>query len=375
MKIYLDYASTTPLLPEVKQAMINVMDEIPGNPSSIHSIGRKAKTTVEEARKIIAEILNASIGDVFFTAGASESNNLILRSAIQDLGIKRIVSATTEHHCITVTLEALQKDYPDLEVVQLPVDPQGKISYEQLEQSLQNEAPSLISLMHANNEIGTMSDMDKIARIAEDHGALYHSDIAQSFGKYPFDVQKTKVHFLSASAHKLYGPKGTGFAYINNETQLKPLIYGGSQERNMRAGTENVMGIHGFATAASLAYAELDSRKETTQELRQYFEDRIIAEIPGTVLNGTREDLHLYNVASISFPPHEKSDLLAFNLDIAGICISSGSACSSGVENDSHVLQAIGHDPLRKTIRFSLSHLNNKEQLNHTIEKLKEICS
>lgn len=376
MHIYLDYASTTPIIPEVREVMIDVMTHIHGNPSSIHSFGRKAKTMIEESRKTIATTINCSLSELFFTAGATESNNMILRSAIADLGVQRIISSKIEHHCILHTLNNIAKRQPEIEIVYLNVNEKGQISLEELDRTLQEkECKTLVSIMHANNELGTMVDLDSIGEICFNHQALFHSDIAQSYGKYTIDVQKTKVHFLSASAHKLYGPKGTGFIYIDGDYPIQPMLFGGSQERNMRAGTENVVGICGFAKAAELAHQNHESRQQTTQELRAYFEQEVLEKIPGSQLNGTRDGLHLYNVSSISFPPHEHGDLLVFNLDIAGIAISSGSACSSGVENDSHVLEAIGHDPKRKTIRFSLSHLSNKEELEYTIGKLVEICN
>lgn len=375
MQVYLDYASTTPLIPEVRDAMIEVMNEVHGNPSSIHSFGRKAKTLVEEARKQIAESLNCSLSELFFTAGATESNNMILRSAVTDLNVTRIISSKIEHHCILHTLEDIQKSNPQLEIIYLKVNQAGQISAEALKELLStSDKKTLVSIMHANNEIGTMIDMDAIAELCSLHGALFHSDIAQSFGKYHFDVQKTAVHFLSASAHKLYGPKGTGFVYIQSDNQITPLLFGGSQERNMRAGTENVAGICGFAKATTVAYNQLEERHNKTESLRNYFESEVLKRIPGAVINGTRTEGYLYNVASISFPQHEHGELMVFNLDISGIAISSGSACSSGVEKDSHVLQAIGHDPKRKTIRFSFSHLNTKEEIDYTLEKLESIC-
>ncbi len=372
-KVYLDYAATTPLLPEVINQMCEVLKEDFGNPSSIHHYGRKSKMIIEQSRKVIANYLQASIGEVFFTSGATESCHTIFYSCIQDLGIQRIISSVAEHHCVTHTLGELKNKFPEIEITLLPTDSYGRIENQRLiDQLNSNSKKSLVCLMHGNNELGTMHDLETIGAICKNHGALFMVDCAQTFGKYPINVNQLNISFLTASAHKLYGPKGTGLMYINNDNIIKPLFLGGSQERNMRSGTENVHGIAGFAKATEIAINEMELRTKTTLKIKNYAKERLL-EISNVLFNGC-PDHSMYHVLSTSFPASEKSDLIMFNLDIAGICASSGSACSSGVEHDSHVLKAIGHDPKRKTIRFSFSHFTTTEEIDFLVSALKSNC-
>jgi cysteine desulfurase len=370
MTVYFDNASTTPLLEEVKEEMIRVVKNYFGNPSSIHRFGREAKTLVEEARKMIARGLNSSTGEIFFTCGATEGNNMALLASIRDLGVQQIISSPTEHHCITHTLDYIVENNL-AEVRFLKVDKFGHIDYDELNTFLSESGKkSLVSLMHANNEIGTLHDIERIAGITSQNNALFHCDTAQSMGKYPFDLETLKVDFLSGSAHKFFGPKGAGFMYIRNENMLKPMLFGGSQERGVRSGTENIYGIAGMSMAFQLAIEEMEQRHEYVHSLKNYFHSRLESELDDIQFNGDPEN-QLYNVISASFPASGKSPLMMMNLDIAGISASAGSACSSGVENDSHVLAAIGHDPQRKTVRFSLSHLNTRDEVDYVIKKLK----
>lgn len=372
-KIYLDYAATTPVHPEVADYMYQILKDDFGNPSSIHHFGRKSKMIIEQGRKTIANYIKASIGEVFFTSGATESCHTIFYSCIKDLGVERIISSVAEHHCTTHTLDEIKVKFPDVEIVLLPTDTCGRIINDVLIKELQkNNSKTLVSLMHGNNELGTMHDLKSIGQICKDHEALFMVDSAQTFGKYPIDVNELQLSFLTASAHKLFGPKGTGLLYINGDNIIKPLFLGGSQERNMRSGTENVHGIGGFAKATELAINEMEARNTALSSIKEYAKKNI-ATIEGVSFNGCFE--HAMNhILSVSFPPSEKSDLIMFNLDIAGICASSGSACSSGVEHDSHVLQAIGHDPNRKTIRFSFSHETSTEEIDYLVDTLKSIC-
>lgn len=373
-KIYLDFAATTPIHPEVAEYMYEILKDDFGNPSSIHHYGRKAKMIIEKSRKTIANYLKASIGEIFFTSGATESCHTIFYSCVKDLGVKRIISSVAEHHCTTHTLEELKTKFPEIEILLLPTDKYGRITNEALTECLKSGTElSLVSLMHGNNEIGTMHDLKGIGEICAEHNALFMVDSAQTFGKYPIDVNECKINFLTASAHKLFGPKGTGLLYINGNNIIKPLFLGGSQERNMRSGTENVHGIAGFAKATELAIAEMDSRNQALSSIKEYAKSKI-STIQGIEFNGCPE-LSVKHILSASFPPSEKSDLIMFNLDIAGICASSGSACSSGVEHDSHVLQAIGHDPKRKTIRFSFSHNTKTSEIDFLVDTLKTISA
>lgn len=373
-KIYLDFAATTPIHPQVADYMYEILKEDFGNPSSIHHYGRKAKMIIEQGRKTIANYIKASIGEIFFTSGATESCHTIFYSCIKDLGVKRIISSVAEHHCTTHTLDEIKIKFPEIEIVLLPTDDCGRITNDALTHCLsKNDALSLVSLMHGNNEIGTMHDLKSIGAICKEHNALFMVDSAQTFGKYPIDVNEFNISFLTASAHKLFGPKGTGLLYINGNNIIKPLFLGGSQERNMRSGTENVHGIAGFAKATELALSEMDERTKALSSIKEYAKTKI-SEIGDIAFNGC-PDYSMNHILSVSFPPSEKSDLIMFNLDIAGICASSGSACSSGVEHDSHVLQAIGHNPNRKTIRFSFSHETQTSEIDFLVDTLKSICA
>lgn len=372
-RIYLDNAATTPLDPQVIDAMTEAMREVHGNPSSIHADGRKARTYIEEARKTVAHAIGASLGEVFFTSGGTESSNMVLKGAVRDLGIKQIISSPIEHHCVLHSVERLQKE--GVRVDFLTLSPTGQISLKELEQLLSEATePVLVSLMHANNEVGTLLPMEEVAALCAQYKALFHSDTVQTLGFYPIDVSKTGVHFITGSAHKFYGPKGVGFVYINNDCQLKPYLDGGSQERNMRGGTENLYGIVGLAKALDLAITDMGARHRHILELKQYFRDRLLSEIPGAQINGPVEDDEAhYKVLSVRFPASDKAEMLLLNLDIYGISASGGSACSSGVDAGSHVLECLQGASLDKTIRFSFSHRNTKEELDQVVEKLREI--
>jgi len=371
-RVYFDNAATTPIAKEVQQAMLEAMDQLYGNPSSIHAEGRTARAAIEEARKKVAGYLGASIGEIFFTSGGTESNNMALKCAVRDLGIRRIISSAVEHHCILHSLDNLEKT-TEIERVTVKTDKQGQIDLKHLETLLKaSEAPTLVSLMHSNNEIGTLLDLEKVASLCQEYGALFHSDTVQTVGYFPIDVSKTPITFLSGSAHKFHGPKGVGFIYINGEYPLKPYLDGGAQERNMRGGTENIYGIIGLAKALELAYENLEDRKAHVASLRSYFKAQLEEHFDDIAFNGSQERFH-YKVLSVSFPASPKADLLLLNLDIAGISVSGGSACSSGADAGSHVISALHGDSERKTIRFSFSHYNTKAEVDQVMAKLKEI--
>ena len=368
-RIYFDNAASTPLLPEVIDRMTTILKEDYGNPSSIHFYGRKSRSIIEESRKVLANYFKASIGEIFFTSCATESNNQCIKMAVEYLGIERIISSPTEHHCVLHTVAALDKK---IESVSLSVDAKGCIDLDELKTLLVNsDQKTLVSLMFANNEIGTVHPMQEISNICSEHKALLHCDAVQAIGKFDIDINQIKMAFLSGSAHKFHGPKGIGFVYINGDNIIPPLLHGGSQERNMRSGTENVVGIAGMSLALEKAFEEHDTRKEQIVQLRTRLKNGLQKLIPSIEFNGLQEEgQFLYTILSASFPPGPKTELLNFNLDISGIAISGGSACSSGVENTSHVLDAIGHDPTRKTIRFSFSHLNTLEEVDYVLDKL-----
>ncbi len=371
-RVYFDNAATTPISEEVINAMIPVLRGQYGNPSSIHAEGRGVRTILEAARKSVAQCIGASTSEIFFTSGGTESNNMAIKCAVRDLGVTRIISSPIEHHCGTHAIEAVQQ-HQGVEVHWLPVDHLGRIDFGDLENALKagNGQTTLVTLMHANNEIGTMIDLEKMSLLCQQYGAYLHSDTVQTVGHFPLNVQKTPVHFISGAAHKFHGPKGVGFIYINGTTAVKPFIDGGAQERNMRGGTENVYGIVGLAKALELACAEMETRAAKIKHVRDYMRERIEATFEDIRFNGDIDGDNLYTVLNVSFPPSAKNELMLFNMDIAGISVSGGSACSSGAEKGSHVLEAIQADPGRKSIRFSFSHYNTLEEVDFVVEKMK----
>jgi cysteine desulfurase len=373
-RIYFDNAATTPVSEAVIEAMLPVLRAQFGNPSSIHAEGRQVRALLEAARKTVANAIGASTAEIFFTSGGTESNNMALKCAVRDQGVQRIISSPMEHHCGLHSLETLEKQ--GVEVMLLPVDHQGHVNMAALEQALaSNNAgkKNMVSLMHANNEIGTMIDLKTVSDLCRQYGALLHTDSVQTIGHFPMNVQETPLNFLSGAAHKFHGPKGVGFIYINGDTPIHPYIDGGAQERNMRGGTENVYGIVGLAKALELACANMDQRRQHIIAVRDRLKTGLLHAIPGITFNGDPDGHALYTVLSASFPPSPKNELLLLNLDISGVSASGGSACSSGAEKGSHVLEAIQADPARKSIRFSFSHYNTLEEADAVVEKVKKI--
>lgn len=371
--IYLDNAATTPLDGRVKKAMQEAMDSLYGNPSSIHAVGRSARAKIEHARKIIAQGLSASIGEIFFTSSASEANNTIINRAIIDQGVERIISTNIEHPCVLNTCTAHDKA-GKIEVVMLGVNQYGEIDLNEVENVLKSsDKKTLISIAYGNNEIGTIYPIKEITKIAKDHNTLVHSDAVQMIGKYHIDINELGVDYLSGTAHKFHGPKGSGFMYISGDSLISPYILGGAQERNMRAGTENIYGIMGLAKAFEIAEAEREQRQSTLQNLRSYMKSKLEAKFPEIQFNGNQENNFMSHILSTSFPASAKNEMLIYNLDIHGICASAGSACSSGTNTGSHVLAAIHPDSDRITIRFSFSHLNTIEEIDFVVNKLQEL--
>ena len=376
MKVYLDNAATTPLDKEVIAAMIPVMEEGYGNPSSIHAFGREARSRVERARKNVAKHLNCSPGEIFFTSGGTEADNMAIRCGMTDLAINHAITTTLEHHAVGHTLEDMaQKGYIKLSYVKL--DENGSVDLTHLEELLATNDRSFVSLMHANNEIGNLLPLKDVGEICKTHNAIFHSDTVQTMSHYRFDLQDLHVHFLTGAAHKFHGPKGNGFLYINADVSISPLIHGGSQERNMRAGTENVYGIVGLSTAMDIAYRDLDEHRNHIEGLKSYMITELQNTIPGVEFNGlSREiDQSLYTVLNVMFPTTEIGEMLLYNLDILGIACSGGSACSSGSNMGSHVLRGIGSDMKRPSLRFSFSKYNTKEELDYVISQLKSLFS
>lgn len=374
MRIYFDNAATTPVDKEVIEEIVQVMENQFGNPSSIHAHGREVRTLLEKARKTTANLFHASPSEFFFTSGGTEADNMVIRGSVVDYGIKHVITSPIEHHAVLHTLEALQKSNA-IKLSFVDTDSKGNVDLQHLEELLKSNERSLVSLMHANNEIGTITDIVRVGDICEQYQAIFHCDTVQTVGHYRHDLSKLKVHFLVCAAHKLYGPKGVGFLYINHAIKIKPILFGGSQERNMRGGTENVSGIVGLAKALEIAYRDMDEHQHYIQGLKSYMKKRLEDSIPGVAFNGeTDPEKSLYTVLNVSFPESEMGDMLLFNLDIAGISASGGSACSSGTDIGSHVLKGIRANPKRPSIRFSFSKYNTKEEIDFAIEKIKEIC-
>ncbi len=372
-RVYLDNAATTPISPGVIEVMQNAMRDHYGNPSSIHKEGREARAEIEAARKKVAQRIGASIGEIFFTSGGTESNNMALKNAVRDLGVRRIITSPVEHHCILHTVERLgQTD--GVEIKYLRLDAHGRPEMEHLREILATGGEkTMVSLMHANNEIGTMIDLDAVSGCCREFGALFHSDTVQTIGTYPIDVSKTRINFLAGAAHKFHGPKGVGFIYINGDNIIQPYIDGGAQERNMRGGTENIYGILGLAQALEEACKAREERHRYVKGLRDYLAEELLSHFPGLKFNGDWQNQAHYKLLSVNFPPSPKGDMLLLHLDIAGISVSGGSACSSGADAGSHVIDALESDPDRKTIRFSLSHLNTKNEIDYALTRLKKM--
>ena len=374
MRVYFDNAATTALDPEVLKEMYKVMENQFGNPSSIHSHGREVRTLIERSRKTIAGLLHTSPAEIFFTSGGTEADNTAIRCGIVDHKLTHAITTKLEHHAVVHTLQAMQKAGA-IKLSYADVDSKGNVDYDHLETLLKTNERSFVSLMHANNELGTLTDIEKVGELCEAYNALYHSDTVQTVGHYKHDLNKLKLHFMVCAAHKLHGPKGIGFLHINHKIKISPMIYGGSQERNMRGGTENVYGIAGLAKALEMAYAEMDQHQNYIQDLKSYMKAKLEQNVHGVSFNGeTDPSKSLYTVLNVSFPEMEMADMLLFNLDIAGISASGGSACSSGTDIGSHVLTAIGASPDRPSVRFSFSKYNTKEEVDYTVAKLKELC-
>jgi len=372
-RIYFDNAATTALDPEVFETMKPFFLEKFGNPSSIYSYGRETRLAIENARKTVAKIINAHPSEIFFTSGGTESSNTAINAAVHDLGCKHIISSPIEHHATLHTIEHLKK-VGDAYVSYVNILPNGDVDLDDLERILkESNERCLVTLMHANNEIGNLTDIQKVGELCEKYSAVFHSDTVQTLAHFPIDVSAIKVHFLNGAAHKFHGPKGVGMLYVNKEIKVDPYIQGGAQERNMRAGTENVYGIIGFAKALEMAVSNMEEETKHIKGIRDYMKQRLLEEIPGVCFNGNIEGNCLYTVLNVGFPKSDKSDMLLFNLDINNICASGGSACSSGAEAGSHVISALPGKKEQTTVRFSFSKFNTKEEVDQVVKILKEV--
>jgi len=370
MKVYLDNAATTPLAPEVLEAMMPYLQNHFGNPSSTHQFGRSAKSAIETSRKTIARLLNCSPMEICFTSGGTEADNMAINGAVNELGVTHIISSPIEHHAVLHTVSHCASAKVRISMVNL--DEKGHVDLDHLRGLLASaKEKTLVSLMQANNEVGTLLDLEHVSALCEEFGALFHSDTVQTMGHYPLDLAKTKIHFVVGSAHKFHGPKGVGFLYINRTVHVRPLLLGGSQERNMRAGTENIYGIVGMAKALELSFDHIDTHRAHIENIKAYMKSRLQLKIPGVAVNGC-EDRSLYTVLNVRLPESDNSSMLLFLLDIDGIACSGGSACSSGSNQGSHVLRALKVDNTVPSIRFSFSRYTTTQEVDYTVSRLKE---
>lgn len=372
-RIYFDNAATTSLDPEVLETMLPYLTEKFGNPSSIYSYGRETRMAIEHARKSVAKILNAHPAEIFFTSGGTESSNTAIMAAVKDLGCTHIITSSIEHHATLHTVEYLHcSDLAKVSYVKLLSN--GHVDLNDLEKLLAGSTEkTLVTLMHANNEIGNIIDIEAVGNLCKTYNAIFHSDTVQTVGHFPFDLRNTPVHFITGAAHKFHGPKGVGLLYINENVRIKPFVHGGGQERNMRAGTENLYGIVGFAKALEMASDNYEVDRVYIGSIKQYMYEQLCKHIPQVSFNGDVLGNSLYTVLSASFPKSERSEMLLFNLDINNICASGGSACTSGADLGSHVIRAINNNPNQVTVRFSFSRHNTTAEVDAVVQQLKDI--
>ncbi|MDO1448322.1 cysteine desulfurase family protein [Rhodocytophaga aerolata] len=374
MRVYFDNAATTPLDKEVLDAMIPYMMNQYGNPSSIHSHGREARAAIEKSRKTIAALLNTSPSEIFFTSGGTEADNTAIRSTVETLNITHAITSPIEHHAVLHTLEELHR-LGKIQVSFVRLDEKGHVEMNHLEELLKTNPRSLVSLMHANNEVGNLTNIEAIGELCSHYKAVFHSDTVQTMGHYRHDLRKLNINFIVGAAHKFHGPKGVGFLYINNSLKIQPFITGGSQERNMRGGTENVYGIIGLAKALEVAYRDMAEHQQYIQSLKSRMIEKLKTSIEDIYFNGdsANAEKSLYTVLNVNLPPSELNDMLLFNLDIQKISASGGSACASGTNIGSHVLAALNCPPDRTSVRFSFSKYNTPKEVDYVVETLAEM--
>lgn len=374
MKVYLDNAATTSVAPEVFEAMVPILKNDFGNPSSTHFFGRGSKAIIEKSRRNIAHYLNCKPAEIIFTSGGTEADNMAMFTSVSELGVTRIVTSAIEHHAVGHTAMNIQDKY-DVELVLVDIDDKGNIDLNHLERILSDSSKkTLVTLMHANNEIGTLLPIHEVSKQCRKYGAFFHSDTVQTMGHYAFDLQNLDIDFLTCAAHKFHGPKGIGFLYVNSRIKSSAFIHGGAQERGLRGGTENIHGIVGLSKAFDLAYDELEEHQQQVFELKQYMIDALKSSIPDVRFHGeTSLDKSLYTVLNVDFPETEKAGMLLFTLDLKGIAASGGSACSSGSSKGSHVLEGIGANAKRPNTRFSFSRYTTREEIDYAVKEVVSI--
>lgn len=371
MRVYLDNAATTPMASEVIEAMTSVMKNDFGNPSSSHFYGRQVKALLETSRRSIAKHLNCASSEIIFTSGGTEADNMALVSSVNNLGVKRIISSSIEHHAVGHSIESLEKSH-SIQFERVKIDEKGHVDLIHLDELLAQNIPTLVSLMHANNEIATLLPLKKVSEICRKYGAFFHSDTVQTIGHYSFDLQEIDIDFITCAAHKFHGPKGIGFLYVNKKNKVESLIHGGAQERGLRGGTENVSGIVGLAAAMDLAYKNILEHQSHLQGLKSYMIDSLLSAFPTITFHGeTDPEKSLYTVLNVCFPKTDKAGMLLFTLDLKGVAVSGGSACTSGASKGSHVLEGINADMTRPNARFSFSRYTTKEEIDYALEQVR----
>jgi cysteine desulfurase len=370
MRVYLDNAATTPVAPEVVEAMIPVLRETFGNPSSTHSFGRNAKALLETSRRTVAKHLNCSPSEIIFTSGGTEADNMAIHSAVTQLGVKRIITSAIEHHAVGHTADAISL-HEKIELVLVNLDSKGNVDLAHLESLLKENKPTLVSLMHANNEIATMIPLKKVADLCRQYNAYFHSDTVQTMAHFAFDLKEIDIDFITCAAHKFHGPKGVGFLFVNKKTKVSSFIHGGAQERGLRGGTENIAGIVGLAKAMDLAYEDVEGHQKHVYELKSFMIQELKTMFPTVAFHGETDfDKALYTVLNVCLPATDKTSMLLFTLDLKGVAVSGGSACTSGATKGSHVLEGIGADMSRPNVRFSFSRYTTKEEIEYALLQL-----
>lgn len=373
MRVYLDNAATTPIAPEVVEAMLPVLKEGFGNPSSTHYYGRQIKALIETSRRTVARHLVCEPSEILFTSGGTEADNIALYSAVNQMGVNHIITSTIEHHAVGHTAEAISRTGKAC-VSYVKIDSKGNVDLEDLERLLQVEGKAIVSLMHANNEIATLLPLYEVSQLCRKYNALFHSDTVQTMGHYPFNLSELDIDFITCAAHKFHGPKGVGFLYINKKVKPDVLIHGGSQERGLRGGTENVYGIVGLAKAIDLAYEDVEAHQNHVQSLKSYMIDQLKKMFETIDFHGEiDQEKSLYTVLNVCFPKTDKASMLLFSLDLKGVAVSGGSACTSGATKGSHVLEGIGADMTRPNVRFSFSRYTTKAEIDFALEQVKSV--
>ncbi len=374
MNVYFDNAATTPMDKTVLEKMLPYLENGFGNPSSIHKKGREIKSVIEKCRSKIASLLSCEPGEIFFTSGGTEADNMFILNTAIEKKLDTIITSKLEHHAVLHCCEYLERSYKK-NIKFVDSDDKGVIDLDHLESLMKSSPNSLVTIMHGNNEIGNLNDIKKISRICEQYETIFHSDTVQTVGHYNLNLNDLNIHGIVGSAHKFHGPKGVGFLYLNNKHKISPFIHGGAQERNMRGGTENVYGIVGLAEALELSITNMADHAKKVSNLKKYMIEKLTHAVDGIKFNGQSSDLNnsLYTVLNVSIPNMNDQQMFLFNLDINNIAASAGSACTSGSEVGSHVLAQIKKNKGHVSVRFSFSKMNSKEEVDYTVDKVCEI--